>query len=143
MAFVLQNKLVRDTEEFDSHAYGILLPVQRGETGYFKQGFTSFEQAKSNLKNLLLTRRGERIMQPDFGTGLHELLFEQMTTDLEQKLQQTIEASVSFWLPYVFIEEVDIEMTDEMKDRNRANISIKFRIGNIISTQEVTFTLEG
>ena len=143
MAYILNSKLVRDTEEFDSYAYGILLPVQRGETGYFRQGFNSFDQAKTNLKNLLLTRRGERVMQPLFGTGLHELLFEQMTTDLEQRLQLTIEESVTFWLPYIFIEEVDINMSDEMKDRNTANISVKFRVGTNIDTQEITFTLQG
>ena len=55
MAYVLNKKLVRDTEEFNDYAYGILLPVQKGDTGYFRQGFESYEQAKSNLKNLLLT----------------------------------------------------------------------------------------
>lgn len=143
MAFILKSKRVKDTEEFDSHAYGILLPVQRGDTGYFRQGFTSFEQAKSNLKNLLLTRKGERIMQPEFGTGLHELLFEQMTDDLESKLQDTIESSVSYWLPYILIQSVDIQMTDEMKDRNRADISIQFTVGNNIDLQEITFRLQG
>ena len=43
--------------------------------------FTSFEQVKSNLKNLLLIRKGERIFQPNFGSGIHELLFEQFTDD--------------------------------------------------------------
>lgn len=143
MAYIVKSKLVRDTEKFNDYAYGILLPVQRGETGYFRQGFTSYEQAKTNLKNLLLTRKGERIMQPEFGTGLHELLFEQMDDDFEVRLQETIETSVGFWLPYINIDEIDIEMTDEMKDRNRANMTIKFSVGNDISTQEITFTIQG
>ena len=143
MAYIVKSKLVRDTEDFNHYAYGILLPVQRGETGYFRQGFTSYEQAKTNLKNLLLTRKGERIMQPEFGTGLHELLFEQMDDDLEVRLQETIETSVGFWLPYINIDEVDIQMTDEMKDNNIANMTIKFRVGNDISTQEITFTIQG
>ena len=86
MAYILNKKVVKDTEEFNNFAYGIVLPVQRGNGGYFEQAFSSFEQAKSNLKNLLLTKRGERVFQPNFGTGLHELLFEQLTTDLEVKL---------------------------------------------------------
>ena len=68
MAYILDKKVVKDTKEFNNFAYGITLPVQRGNTGYFSQAFNSFEQAKSNLKNLLLTRKGERIFQPNFGT---------------------------------------------------------------------------
>ena len=143
MAYVLNKKLVRDTEEFNDYAYGILLPVQKGDTGYFRQGFESYEQAKSNLKNLLLTRRGERIMQPEFGSGLHELLFEQATDDLEERLQETIENTVGYWLPYINIDEVDIEMSDELKDQNRANMTVRFRVGTDINTNEITFTIQG
>ena len=143
MAYVIGKKVVKDTTEFNDYAYGLTLPVQRGDTGFFRQGFTSFEQARANLTNLLLTQRGERIMQPNFGTGLHSLLFEQATDDLEERLQLTIEESVNFWLPYINIDEIEITMTDEMKDNNRADISVKFTVGNDINTQEITFTIEG
>ena len=76
MAYVIGRKVVKDSGEYDSYAYGITLPVKNGGTGFFEQAFTSREQAKSNLINLLLTERGERVMQPDFGTGLKSLLFE-------------------------------------------------------------------
>ena len=46
MAYVIGRKVVKDTKEFDSYAYGITLPLGRGETGFFQQAFVSFEQAK-------------------------------------------------------------------------------------------------
>ena len=143
MAYVLDRKVVKDTKEFNDYAYGITLPVQRGNTGYFNQAFSSFEQAKANLKNLLLTRKGERIMQPNFGTGLHELLFEPMDSEFETQLQETITKNVNYWLPYINIEEIDIEMTDEMKDRHIAHMTIQFTVGNQIETQQITFTIQG
>ena len=143
MAYVLDRKVVKDTKEFNDYAYGITLPVQRGNTGYFNQAFSSFEQAKSNLKNLLLTKKGERVMQPNFGTGLQSLLFEQMTDEFETKLEETITKNVNYWLPYITIRQIDIEMTDEMKDRNMANMNIQFTVGNQIDTQEITFTIQG
>jgi len=143
MAYVIGKKVVKDTTEFNDYAYGLVLPVQKGEMGYFRQGFTSFDQARANLINLLLTQRGERIMQPNFGTGLHSLLFEQATDDLEERLQLTIEESVNFWLPYINIKEILITMSDEMKDNNRADITLSFTVGNDINTQEITFTIEG
>ena len=143
MAYIIGRKVTKDTDDdLQSVAYGITLPVKRGNTGFFEQAFTSYDQAKSNLKNLLLTKKGERVMQPEFGTGLHSLLFEQADDMLEQKLEQVITDSVSFWLPYITIETIDIEMTNEMKDMNRANMSIGFRVGNQIETQEITFTIQ-
>ena len=41
------------------------------------------------------------------------------------------------------IEEIDVNMTDEMKDRNTAELKLSFTVGNQIETQEVTFTVEG
>ena len=143
MAYILDKKVVTDTEEFSNQAYGITLPVQRGNTGYFSQAFSSFEQAKSNLKNLLLTRKGERVFQPNFGSGIHELLFEQATNDLESKLQENITNSVNFWLPYINIDTIDVKMTDEMKDRYIAEMKVQFTVGNIYEPQEITFLVEG
>jgi phage baseplate assembly protein W len=143
MAYVLGNKIVKDTKEFDTYAYGITLPLKRGGNGYFEQAFTSFEQAKSNLKNLLLTKRGERVMQPEFGTGLESLLFEPMDDSFEGKLTEVITQTVNYWLPYINIEEIDIEMTDEMRDRHIAHMKIQFTVGNQIDLQEITFTVRG
>lgn len=142
MAYILDKKVVKDTKEFNNFAYGITLPVQRGNTGYFSQAFNSFEQAKSNLKNLLSTARGERIMQPEFGTGLHQVLFEQMTDEFEEKLQTTITESVNFWLPYITIKDIEVEMTDEMKDMHQAKLKIQFTVGNQIETQEITMRIQ-
>ena len=143
MAYILDKKVVTDTEEFSNQAYGITLPVQRGNTGYFSQAFSSFEQAKSNLRNLLLTRKGERIFQPNFGSCIHELLFEQSTNDLESRLQENITDSVNFWLPYINIDTIDVNMTDEMKDRYTAEIKVQFTVGNVYEPQEITFLVEG
>lgn len=143
MAYVIGRKVIKDTEsEFDSVAYGIASPTKRGNV-MFEQTFTSLDAAKSNLRNLLLTKRGERVMQPNFGTGLHSLLFEPMDNEFEQKLQETITDSVRFWLPYITIENIEVDMSDEMKDRHTAGMKIEFTVGNNIDTQELTFTVQG
>jgi phage baseplate assembly protein W len=144
MAYVIGNRILKDTDpSLQSRAYGITLPVKRGVNGFFEQGFTSYEQAKSNLRNLLSTRRGERVMQPLFGSGLHSLLFEQMDSDFEFQLEQEITNSVALWLPYIKVNQIDIELTDEMRDRNMARINITFSVGTQIETDNVTFVIRG
>lgn len=144
MAYVIGKKVVKDTQDFDSFAYGLKLPLQGGQNGYFEQNFTSFDQAKTNLLNLLQTQQGERVMQPLFGTGLHSLLFEQMDdVEFEFKLQQVITENVNYWLPYINIEQIEVELTDQMKDENKAGLKIQFTVGNEIDLQEITFTIGG
>lgn len=144
MAYIIGNKILKDTDpDLQSRAYGITLPVKRGVNGFFEQAFTSYDQAKANLKNLLSTRRGERVMQPLFGSGLHSLLFEPMGTDFETQIQQEITTTVSAWLPYIRIEEIDVELTDEMRDRNMARVSLTFSVGTQIETDNVTFLIQG
>ena len=142
MAIELGSKVVKDTQLYSSYAIGISLPLQFGNNT-FNQTFQTSEQVKSNIKNLLLTKRGERILQPEFGSGLQELLFEPNTSDFETKIENTINESLEQWLPYVTVEQIDIEATDELKDNNRINVSINFRIGNNVDLNEVTFTVQG
>ena len=142
MAVELGRKIVKDTKSFASYAIGITLPLQFGEST-FEQSFQTKDQVKSNIKNLLLTKRGERILQPEFGSGLQSLLFEQNVDDLEGRIEDTINDSLKQWLPYVTAEEIDIESTDELRDNNKINVSIKFRIGDDINLETLTFTVQG
>jgi len=83
-------------------------------------------------------------MQPNFGTGLKELLFEQMDDELfEDRVKTTVLDSVSFWLPYINIQSIEVELTDELRDRNQANLYVQFAIGDEVGLDEITFTIQG
>lgn len=140
MAIELGSKIVKDTETYNDYAIGITLPIQFGNT-YFNQSFQTKDQVKSNIKNLLLTKKGERILQPEFGSGLQELLFEFNDDNLETKIEETINQALETWLPYVTIDSIDIEQTNELKDRNRVNVSITFAVAGNPELNEVTFTV--
>jgi len=88
-------------------AVGIALPFS-GYTGLFQLNYTTEKQAISNLKNLLLTRKGERMMQPDFGWIGWDILFEQNTPDLIERLKRGTRQDIGFWLPYINIEELNV-----------------------------------
>jgi len=142
MAYELNKKIVIDTEEFNNFAVGITLPIQRGNDGYFRQSFRTFDQVRSNLKNLLLTKRGERIFQPDFGSGLHDLLFNPATEKFEEDLETTINDAVAKWLPYVIVEDINIDISKEMTDNNQAKVSLKFRQEGDQTLDTLTFLVE-
>ena len=142
MAYELNKKIVIDTEEFNNYAVGITLPIQRGNDGYFAQSFRTFDQVRSNLKNLLLTKKGERILQPEFGSGLHDLLFNPATEKFEEDLETTINDSVAKWLPYIIVEDINVDISKEQSDNNQAKVSLKFRQEGDQTLDTLTFLVE-
>lgn len=119
-------------------AIGIVLPIGNAETGqFFKQSYTTIEQAKSNIKNLILTTRGERIMHPQLGTGLWNILFEPMEQDtFEIQVKNTILENVKMWLPYIAI--TDLVVTTDY-DNNTVNISMTIALKNDPQIKDTLF----
>lgn len=106
-------------------AVGIKLPFSGVRGALFDLSYSTEEQAISNLKNLLLTRKGERLFQPEFGSQIYALLFEPITLDLKQRLESGITEDINFWLPYIIIDKVNVT-PDE--DRNYVGITLDFRV---------------
>ena len=76
---------------------GIKLPLERsnGNEGYFESTFLTIDAVKENVRNLIKTRKGERVFQPDIGMGLENLLFEQITDELLVLVNDTINESIN------------------------------------------------
>jgi phage baseplate assembly protein W len=104
-------------------AVGVKLPM--GGSPIFKSSYTTEDQALSNLKNLLLTRKGERPFQPLFGTDVYSLLFENININVESQLSQSIKADINFWLPYILVDEV---IVNSDIDNNRISITLNVRV---------------
>lgn len=126
MAIILGKKPIIETPQYEDYAVGLSLPIQITNVA-FNQNYTEIEQLKSNIKNLLLTVRGERLMNPLFGSGVETVLFEPITDDFEDKIQTIITNSVEKYIPNVNIDEINVDMSNENKDKNLVNISLKFR----------------
>lgn len=116
-------------------AIGIDLPMMAGTGAAFKLNYTTLDQAVANAKNLLLTNRGERIMQPDFGCDLRNTLFESIAEDLITKLEDRIKSNFDYWLPYIFINELSIVPGE---DQNRIYVTLTISLeGNKFDTRSI------
>ena len=105
---------------------GISLPLEYGTKGFFNQTKTTVQQIRHNIKNLLLTVKGERLGNPTFGSNLMRVLFEPDDSDIQSKIEEEIRTSISEWLP--FIEIVSIEAKSDLYNKNRVNVSMNFTI---------------
>ena len=93
--------------------------------GVFVSSYSTQDQAISNFRNLLLTQKGERVFQPNFGTNIQRLVFEQNTSDLADVIETELTEDIAFWLPYLSILSLDV--LREI-DQHRFLIRIRFRI---------------
>jgi phage baseplate assembly protein W len=99
-------------EPLQNNSIGISINFN-GPTGMFSKTFTSTELAVNNLKNLLLTNKGERVFQPTFGTDLPQILFEPNTARLKVLVEEFITDAVNYWLPYIFLTNIETTTADD------------------------------
>jgi phage baseplate assembly protein W len=114
-------------------AIGVSLPFNG--PGVFKSTYTTKDQIKSNLINLLLTDKGERIMNPEFGTDIRKSLFDNMTNSSADLLKLKIINSVNIFVPEIILGEVKVEPDF---DYNTLNITINYRLAISNTPDQVT-----
>lgn len=107
---------------------GLKLPIRNGDVGYFDSTKTHLEQAKHNLRNLLLTIKGERPMQPNLGCDIWKLVFNPQDDQIETKVQDVIRDAVSLWLPYLEIKQCKVVSTFTEIDENILHIEVIFSL---------------
>ena len=111
---------------------GIDLPIRRGDDkdGWFATSKTTIEAVKNNIKNLLNTNVGERFMQPNLGTNLRSILFEQIDDTTIVRIQDMILDSLKLWLPFVEVRDIKISTNDDDKviGDNEVRVIVIFNI---------------
>ena len=113
---------------------GLSFPLRGDAFNDFAMTKNSLEQAEHNLKNLLLTHIGERVNQPQFGSTLRALCFEQQDDELPVNIKTEVIRAVSVWLPYINIREVTT-LTEE-GDKGKIFVQIEYSTTLNASTQQ-------
>jgi phage baseplate assembly protein W len=112
---------------------GVSLPFNAA--GVFNKTYSTKDQVKSNLINLLLTDKGERIMNPEFGADIRRSLFENITSPDLDTLRIKIINAVNIFIPE--IELTDVSIIPEF-DYNTLNITISYRLIISNSADQIT-----
>lgn len=62
-----------------------------------------------SLQILLSTRKGERVMEPDYGCNLDEMLFEPMTTTFKTYISEMIKTAILYYEPRIDLKSVQVD----------------------------------
>ena len=93
-----------------------------------------------SVRNLVLTIQGERPFQPTLGTGVNNLLFDNMDKLTASSIRSELRTTIENYEPRVEINEIIVEPDFE---RNAFHVTLQyFIIGMDVPEQELTFALE-
>ena len=96
--------------------YGPILPKDAGFPNTDQWAWNTgkdIEVLSSSVKMLLLTAKGDRIMLPDYGTSIKNILFEVRSAGVESMLQNEISTALARWEPRVAIESIAVVWTGD------------------------------
>ena len=122
---------------------GLNQPITNSNYGYFDSTVTTDERIKSNLKHLLLTNRGERVMHSNFGCDIYKTLFTNIDNiDVPfETLKDRIFDQVEMWMPYITLNYIDISI-DEY-DGNKIHLLVEYTTyGNVENTLNVDIAVK-
>jgi phage baseplate assembly protein W len=133
MAYIRSNRV--DPRDFQINtAIGVALPFNA--PGVFNSVYSTQDQIRYNLINLVMTSKGERIENPNFGTILKQQLFSQISEQTFPIIKDSIINAVEQYLPEVAIDTIDIiPYTDD----NTLVVTINYRI--LLSNQPDVVTI--
>jgi phage baseplate assembly protein W len=94
---------------------------------------------KQNLKMLILTEPGERIMEPEFGVGMKRYLFQNFSDDVYSEIDSRIREQVAEYLPDVAIKRINFFLIEP--DSNNIAFKLEYSIPSIAVTDLLEFTI--
>ena len=104
-------------------AIGVSVPFNQPQV--FTQTYTTSDQIKSDIINFILTSKGERYLQPNFGSNIKQLLFESLTPTSTDNISSLLKDELKLNFPSVQINELTVS---PQYDENSVSITINYSI---------------
>lgn len=125
-------------------ALGLKIPFRLGQDGYFETNTDTISQVSSNIRNLLLTKPGERRFNNAFGSSLYKVLFDQNELgEMLPMLVNLIQNDVNRFMNGIIVEDVKVRLLENDVVNNNYNkifIKVAFSYKELKSTTEVIIT---
>jgi len=122
------------------------LPLAYGsENGTYLLIKSYKELVKQNFKNLIMTSPGERMMDPQFGVGIRNFLFENDSPSLYADINSAIVEQSEKYMPFISIVDVRFLSEEQFIDMysNSLIIQIEYLIGPLAEVDNLSITVPG
>ena len=107
---------------------GLAFPIVSSTGGYFSNS-EGFNTIVAGIKQLILTKKGERVMLPEFGTNLRSFVFDQDTPALRKRIKDEISQAITVYEPRVTIRNLNVYVK-ESQGRNTIMVALQLSLTN-------------
>lgn len=118
-------------------AVGVALPFQG--RAVFNSTYTSKDATKANLINFFLTGKNERVFNVDFGAGLRNELFENITPEKVEQLRLNIVENLKIYFPRVIINRLELIATP---DQHSINFALNYSVAQTNIQDELSINFQ-
>jgi phage baseplate assembly protein W len=100
--------------------YGIQFPFIESVTGtYFGLSYQTKDEIRGNLLHLLLTQKGTRYYDPDFGTDIYKFIFDPLDGETFERIKEEVQVQVEKYIPNLRITDIKVEPYTEEETDNQ------------------------
>lgn len=121
---------------------GVSYPVELDHTGALQ--LSPYEESvRQSIWLILGTAKGERLMRPDFGCGIYDLVFEVSTPSTTGKIAEAVQESLLLYEPRIEVVNVQVSsVSDQEGEKLLINIDYQIRATNTVFNLVYPFYLE-
>jgi phage baseplate assembly protein W len=134
MAIIVRNKFPVDTQA--AKAVGVNIPFSA--PAVFQSNYLTRDAIKNNLTNFFSTRKGERPMNPLFGSIIQQTVFENLTSDIDETLKVIIKDEINRYFNFITLQSLNISSSEDI---NQLIITITYSVANFGINDTITVTI--
>lgn len=124
MAQIINQKIPIDSNTRKAIGFGFPF----NGSAVFNPTYQTKDQVKANLINYILTNKGERVFNPNFGSNLRELLFENIENNTLEILRQRIQNDISTYFPFILVQKIEL---NGRPDENSIDFKLSYSVPNL------------
>ena len=115
--------------------------LSTGSVGYFEPTEEIVDALRSNVRSLVMTNWGERVMHTNFGCNLQQYLFEPKTISLKRAIHDRVKSQLSQWLPFINLVGMFVRFSEDDPSIPDPGMQIELQMtyGNIPVNLLLTF----
>ena len=107
---------------------------------YFKLNQTDKDAIRADLLHLLLTNKGERLYNPNFGSDLKKFIFEPNDDITHEKIRNNLNETIKEYIPNLIVNSINFR-NEENQELIIVELTYTVNEGTFVSTDTVTLTL--
>jgi phage baseplate assembly protein W len=113
-----------DLSSYDFRGTGWAFPVTIGAGAI--AAVSGDDDVRQSIQLILATAKGERVMRPDFGCGIHDLVFAAVSTQLITRLRREVEDALRTYEARV--EVLRVTVGTRALDVGRLDVEVDYRV---------------